>query len=66
LLRNNRNGTKRRLIVLTSWDSIAAVKEAETEELPWRIGLAVDAIDARVHFLAKTPNSSVEEKRKTR
>jgi hypothetical protein len=42
----------------------AAVMEADNEKLPWRIGLAIDAMDERVRFLANTPNGSVEEKRK--
>jgi hypothetical protein len=42
----------------------AAVLERDIDQMSWRIGLAVEAIDERVRALSKISNGSVEEKRK--
>jgi hypothetical protein len=50
----------------SNWLSLyrAAVLERNVDQLTWRVGLALEAIDERARVLDKISNGSVEEKRK--
>jgi hypothetical protein len=39
-----------------------AATETDIEKLPWKVGIAVEAIDERVRYLSDGFNGSVEEK----
>ena len=42
----------------------AAVLERDVDQVTWRVGLALEAIEERAGVLDKISNGSVEEKRK--
>jgi hypothetical protein len=50
----------------SNWPDLyrAAVMEDKVEDLPWKIGLAADAIQTRLKELCGTANASIEEKRR--